>query len=505
MAAMDIDMAQANTPSPTLRSRKNAAWPGTLGWCMAALAGMMAVLLINGAPLFYFDTAGYLRQGDSIFQILNLFQPVVTNPNRSIAELATNDGIVIGSRSVVYAIFLSLISVIGPLWIAVATQAAILAATIWLICSKATEAAKLDLSPLKITAVVLFAASLGSAGFYIASLMPDIFAPVLLLSMAALIAFAPVLQFWSALAFVMLGMLAAVVHPSHLAIAVLMVPICFVVAYLFQTGQLWRSMILVALIPTAGLVERLAFKAAVEQSTDSDVIYLPFSTARLISDGPGLVFLKGVCPSPKWATCALYAKLHSPDQLSPAEILFSQTEKTGSFALLDAKDREAISTEAVAFFRAVILGYPIDAIRAALGNTFEQLGLVGINMTVPKPAMVQSAVSIHPGFPESLTAGRLIADNPAWVAYVTYAHKAYYLLALITVLALILMPRSRVPTHQKAFTVLILAGILINAFVTGAISQPADRYGARVVFLIPMLAVLLVMIRQPRPDRIAEG
>ena len=335
--------------------------------------------------------------------------------------------------------------------------------------------------------------------------MPDIFAPVLLLSMAALIAFAPVLRFWSALALVMLGVLAAVVHPSHLAIAVLMVPTCFVVAYLFQTGRLWRSLILVALIPTAGLLERLAFNAAVDQSTDSDVIYLPFSTARLISDGPGLVFLKGVCPSPEWATCALYAKLHSPDQLSPAVILFSQTEKTGSFALLDPKDREAISKEAVAFFRAVILGYPVDVIRAALRNTFEQLGLVSINMTIPNPAMVQSAISIHPGFPDALKAGRLIADNPAWVAYVTYAHKAYYLVALIAVLALILMPRSRVPTNLKAFTVLIFAGILINAFVMGAISQPSDRYGARVVFLIPILAVLLFMIRQPRPDRVAEG
>ena len=162
-------------------------------------------------------------------------------------------------------------------------------------------------------------------------------------------------------------------------------------------------------------------------------------------------------------------------------------------------------TAAAAFFRAVVFGYTIDVIRAALGNTFEQLGLVSITMTVPNPAMVQSALSIHPGFPETLKAGRLIADDPGWVDYVTYAHKAYYLLTLIAVLALIFMPRSRVPTHQKAFALLILAGVVINAFVTGAISQPADRYGARVVFLIPMLAVLLVMIRQPRPHRVAEG
>ncbi len=468
------------------------------------MVGLLAVLLINGAPLFYFDTAGYLRQGDSIFQILGLFPDAIA-AQESVGALATNDGIVIGSRSVIYAIFLSVISLTGTLWSGVVAQASVLVAVSLLISVKAMDMAKVTLSAPRVTAISLVAASLGSAGFYVTSLMPDIFAPILLLSMAALVAFAPVLRFWSSFGLVTIGMVAVVVHPSHLAIAFLMVPVCMVVAHLFQTGRFWRSMMLVALIPLAGTLERLSFNVAVEQATESDVVYLPFATARLISDGPGLDFLKGVCPSPKWATCALFAKLHSANQLSPEKILFSQTAEDGSFSLLSPDDRKAVSAESAAFMRAVIKTRPFAVISAATRNTLEQLGLVSVKMTIPNPNMSVSATSIYPGFPESLKAGRLIADDPAWLPGLKRAHQAYYLLALIIVLGLATFRKSGVPANLRAFAVLVLIGILANAFVTGAISQPADRYGARVVFLIPMLAVLLWMIRPPRPEREQSG
>lgn len=461
------------------------------------------MFIINGAPLFYFDTAGYLRQGDSIFQMLDLFQSTAA-PTDGSANLATNDGIVIGSRSVLYAVLLSTVSLTGSLWPAVAIQAAVLSAAIWIICAKAIEITGLNLSPLKVSAICLFSACLGSAGFYIAFLMPDVFAPILILSMAALIAFAPVLRFWSVATLVLMGATAVVVHPSHLAIALALLPACGVAAYLLQAGRVWRIMIVLALIPAAGIVERLIFNTVVEQATDSDVVYLPFSTARLISDGPGMVFLNKVCPTPEWATCALYAKLHSREQLSPAVILFSKSLETGSFALLGPEDRKAISHEALAFLRAVMLGHPIAVIRAAFGNAAEQLGLVSVKMTIPDPGMLVSASAIYPGFPETLKTGRLIADDPTWEPYLTRAHQAYYLLGLIAILGLVVMPRSRVSANLRAFAVLVLVGILANAFVMGALSQPADRYGARVIFLIPMLAVLLLLVRQPRTDGVEE-
>ncbi len=483
-----------------------AAWSGPIGWGIAALVAMLAVLLINGAPLFYFDTAGYLRQGDSVFRILGLGLDQRADPAAATGQVGSdNDGMVIGSRSVVYAVLLTAFARVGPLWLFVVFQAAVLAATTWLICAKVNQVVGSRHSAIKITALCLFAASLGSASFYAAFLMPDIFAPVLLMSMAAIVALAPVLRVWSSLALLALGMGAVMVHPSHLVISVVMLPVCLVVGYLFRTGRLGRSMLLLVLMPVAGVAQLAVLTFAVERATDDDVIYLPFFTARLISDGPGLAFLDQVCPTDEWATCALHAKLLRPEQLSPNEILFSPTVETGSFALLEPDLRKAISQEQSAFLRAVVLGHPGKVLRAAFGNTIDQLGRVSIGMTIPDKKMIVSAKRIYSGFPETLSEGRMIADDPDWEDYLTQAHQAFYQLSLMAIMGLVLVPQSRISANIRAFAVLILLGILANAFVTGAISQPADRYGARVAFLIPMLAVLLCLIRPARPNADTNG
>ncbi len=40
---------------------------------------------------------------------------------------------------------------------------------------------------------------------------------------------------------------------------------------------------------------------------------------------------------------------------------------------------------------------------------------------------------------------------------------------------------------------MLLFGILANALVCGGISQPATRYGARVIWLLPLAATILVL------------
>lgn len=58
--------------------------------------------------------------------------------------------------------------------------------------------------------------------------------------------------------------------------------------------------------------------------------------------------------------------------------------------------------------------------------------------------------------------------------------------------------RRRLPNHVVAFTVYVLAALLLNAAVCGGLNTPAARYQNRVVFLIPLLAVLLLAHMPPR-------
>jgi hypothetical protein len=48
----------------------------------------------------------------------------------------------------------------------------------------------------------------------------------------------------------------------------------------------------------------------------------------------------------------------------------------------------------------------------------------------------------------------------------------------------------------KDFAVAIIAGVVLNAIVCGAVSGPWGRYQARVVWLIPMAALLMLEQRR---------
>jgi hypothetical protein len=472
----------------------------TLVWAAISLGALVAILVLNGMPLFYFDSAGYLAHGNRMFEVLGLFQP---DPVAGAAAGGggTDDGTVIGSRSAVYALFLSYFAAIHVLWVACLIQAIllllILHVCIRLILRQTHQASK----AWKVTGIATLAAALGSAGFYTAYLMPDIFAPIMLLAIAALSAFVPVLRFWQIIVLLIFGATAVVMHPSHLAVALVMVPGAWIATLCFGLRGWWKSGLFVLAIAGVGLAERSAFVIAVESRTDSEVVDLPFFTARLISDGPGKRYLDRVCPRDGMVTCDLNALLTRPTQLSPDYILFATDPEIGSFALLDPAQKRAVSGEQRGFLLAVATSDPLGVLAAVLRNTFYQLGLVSIDMTVPDQAMLAKATSIYADFPPDLGKGRLVGGGD-WVATLTYAQQIYYGLAALVLIGLIVLPQSRLPRSLRAFGILIILGLLANAFVTGAISQPAHRYGARVIFLIPVAAVMLAMARQRfRPDR----
>jgi hypothetical protein len=56
-----------------------------------------------------------------------------------------------------------------------------------------------------------------------------------------------------------------------------------------------------------------------------------------------------------------------------------------------------------------------------------------------------------------------------------------------------------------AFVALIGAGLLLNAAICGVISGPYARYGARVIWLAPMCALLAALLFGARSSRIPRS
>lgn len=471
-------------------------------WWVAACLACLAILPVNGAPLFYFDTGGYLAQGRTALVTLGLL-PAVPPPAPDAAApgpAPAADGTVSANRSATYALFLALLAAGPGLALAPVLQSLALLLALHLPARVIARVhaprlpARLGGAPLSapaLTALAAFAACLGSAPFYTASLMPDIFAPVLLLSAATLAVHAGAMRTWEILLALALGLAAATAHPSHLLIAALLVPAAILVALLLRPARAWAGVLLVAAIASGATAERLAFGVAVRTVARAEVTYAPFLTVRLIVDGPGMDRLAEICPWPSVATCALYDLLRDqPQRITPTNIMFEKDPALGSFALLPPEIRKEIAFQQHGFVIDVVTTHPAGVTKAVLLNTFRQLLRVSVVQTLPLGDMLARVRAIAGGAPEVLARARLTRE-PAWLGPLDRLHAGLYLASALGLALLLLRPRGGPPPALRAFALVLLLGILANALVCGAVSQPADRYGARVAFLLPALLALL--------------
>lgn len=490
----------------------------------AALALVLAlsVYLINGAPLFYRDTGAYLDQGRSMVEALGLVPavppasapgpeaaaagrvaptpaPVLPEPSAQAAPAPaahpspSPDKTVDASRSAVYGLILALLDAALPIDVAVLANLALIWAAALLVARRFAVPSRLP-APF-LAAIGLAAASLGALPFYVASLMPDILAPILLLMIALLCAFWPRLSRWERVAAALLTVFAIVCHPSHLLTAAILLPLGLFVSPLLKGRRLAVAAGLAIALLGAGVLERVAFVTAVEKVEAREVRMLPFLTARLVADGPGLDYLAAHCPDPALATCAMLEPLSrsaAPARLLSANILFSRDAETGSFRLLDEAEQTAIAAEQIAFARRVAAADPAGVLAAFGGNVLTQLGYVRVDMTLPWRGLRDALQRDFGAAAGSLRNGALVESGRGWLEPLAAFHAAVYLVSALGLGLLVLFPAG-LPAGTRTFLLLIFAGLVVHAAVCGGISVPAHRYGARVALVLPLLAGLLLL------------
>ena len=460
---------------------------------VAALASL-AVYLWNGAPLFYYDTAGYLSQGhsmvDAISQAVMPAAPVADGGPAPAAAIAP-DTSVDASRSAVYALALASLDALAGLDAAVFVNLAL----IWLaLFLAARHLGDPGLGPaLRLSSLGLLAASLGALPFYVAFLMPDILAAVMIVLLALIFTYLPKMTRGELLTSGALALAAIVAHPSHLLVAAALLPIGLFASPVMAQRRLWVSVALIGLLVGVGVAEKFIFGAAVSYFEKKEARYLPFLTARLIVDGPGMVYLQDHCPDQALATCALYDRLSGSERearLFAPIILFSASPETGSYRLLTDDQQQAISQEQPAFVLSVIRDAPLAVLGTLVRNTAVQLGYYRVDMTVPDPGLLAKLQSENGQDTANLRNGRLVETALRWKATLSRLHGLVYALSVVAI-GWSLVRTRRARPDLRVFAGLVLTGIVVNALVCGGVSEPADRYGARVMFLLPALAAML--------------
>jgi len=353
---------------------------------------------------------------------------------------------------------------------------------VWLAARVAARQFQHGRSVAATTAIPILFAAFGSMPFYTAYLMPDIFAPILIFIAATLAIFARDMSKGEILIALILGVLSVVTHPSHLMIAVLLIPIVAIASLIMARTGWWLAPLLLIAITLGGLAERVVFASAVKVVQSSEVIYQPFLTARTIADGPGLAVLQANCPNAEMPTCVLYEALQKSDdpwRLTASHIMFERDPNLGSYKLLPIDDQRRVAEDQIPFFLQVFMERPLALIGSFLQNTLDQANLFSIQFTIPTSKTLENVNTVTDIAPASFERARLI-DQRSGLAWLKTVHGAVYAVSALLVVVIVVLPQKVPPLAFRGFAMVILIGILINAFVCGGVSQPSDRYGARV-------------------------
>lgn len=425
---------------------------------------------LNGYPLVFSDTGAFLHQT----------APPPSGP------------LVIWDKPHVYGPLLHAFHWRLSLWGPLLAQGAMLSWLLWLAqrVLRGRAGAMLHLVACAATA------ALTTAPFTAALLMPDVFAPAVLLALLLLGFGRDSLGGREVAWLMLLAAIGIAAHLSHLPLAAAVVVIVALLAR--RIGPILRTA-----APIAGAVAiLLATNLWAHDRAVLSAHGATFALARLQADGPAAAVIRERCPDSGWYLCAFAdrlpmdsdAFLWEPD--SPVNQAPDGTARFLGGALL--------SPEAGAIVGETLRSRPLEVALAMVANTFRQLALATAGDTLVashldaafRPRIAEAfPVAEVLAFDDGLQARGLLPDAAA-----PFLAPHAPMLVIGAMLAFFAWWRAARDgdARRLGLVVGVLVGISANAFATGALSKPHLRYEARILWLMPVIAGMALLPRSRR-------
>jgi hypothetical protein len=443
-------IARVNPPAPPkMQFRFTAA--------AAAVLLLLAPALWNGFPLLQYDTGGYLARW--------------------------YEGHLEESRSTVYGLYL--VATARPdFWPAVAIQAMLTVWVLWL-----TLRAQAIASPLTLLVMSAALSIVTGLGFLVSTLLTDVFAGLSVLALYLVVLRGPTVARWERWALIALLAFSAATHTATLAVLLALVTAGLVVA-LIRRG----------LVPFAGLahgalalVISIALLLAANFAVAGRLAWTPGGSAipfgRMLQAGIVARYLAERCPDPRLPKlCANRDKLPTD-----SDYFFWGSD------LFDALGRfEGLGDEMRIVVRESLTAYPGAQLAAAITATAQQLARVatgyGIRTDIWHTHWIIDTFTPHAN--AAMKAARQQRGDLDFTA-INYLHVPVAWGSTLLLLGVIaLAARRRRYSGIGDLAVLAALAILANAAVCGALSNPNDRYGARMVWLATLVVLLVPWIRR---------
>ena len=400
---------------------------------------------VNGYPLVFSDTAGLADMG-----------------------LAPTMG---WDKPWVYGPLILLLHASTSLWGVVAGQALAVSAMLWLAARVVGVA-----GPWRHVGLCALLAVGSALPWFVPFVMPDVFAPLVVLCLFVL--------GWGRFGTpvrLAIGLLAAVAVASHLAHLVLAAGCLVPVAILrFRRLLLCAVPLVVALAWLLG--SNLVGNGVLGVSPYGSV----FALARLQADGPAADYLQSVCPGAGYRLCAWAERLPMDSDAflwAPDGPIWA--EQSGP---------TLVAPEASRIVAASLRFEPVQALEHALANTLRQLVHVSVGDTLgPQHLVATVGKLLQTYFPvaeqQRFLASRQVAGTlPAVAAPLLPLHLVLLGVGAVGTLVLGGLAWRRNPA-LAGLAAIVVVGVAANAFATGALSGPHDRYGARIAWLLLLTPV----------------
>lgn len=474
------------------------------------VALFLAPAIYNGSPFFFPDSVGYSRAGNASLDAASwLVKGAARNGGAKAAPASASapapvvdrqgDGTAT-SRSVYYGIPVVLLYRLAGVWgVAVAqvilTVGVLLAGLRWFPNGH---------SPWRDVAAVAVAGTLGGLAVFTDTLMPDLFGGLLIFAVAIFAGFQKQMLRRERWAWLALMALAILVHKGNMALFAVL--ICLVAGIAVITRRFdARAFAALALVLVVGWAGHAMVNVAVAKITGRSPLPTPFLLARVVGDGTALPYLDTACAQKSYLLCRYRDRF----PMSEAQFLWASAPGVGVVGHLNEAELRLLASEGNAIIAGAVRQNPVRQVIATVGNMARQNITIGVtrfeNVTGLEPAL-------DPDMAPALAAYRhsAVVEKRMPLGAISWLMKAAYGLALIG-LVVIVVRRSEMlfGTSDRAIGLqLILAGVLINACICGAISSTADRYQGRVAWLVPMILLVLIwpcLSRRSRPPTATVG
>ena len=438
--------------------------PVSLGWMLTiALAALLlcAVALANRGPIYYPDTGAYLTDADRLF---HRHAPYAVRP-------------------VFYGIW---IAISGALWplpgstgliLAVWVQALILAHVVYLtLRSVGAGLGRAGFLLLTIALILLTPVS-----FHVSHLLPDIYLAVLTLALFLLAFCSDTLRRGEIIYLFLLSAASATFHLTALPVAAALTGLAAVFAL---AGRRWARPALVAGPLILALCALLASSIVIFQRVTFTPNEPPHLLARVLADGPGVDYLRATCPASGYTLCRYL------DRLPPTEDGFIW----GLLPSMPTEDGYKIKAEQGQVVRGTLSMFPAQVAWHALANAARQLVTFQAETQFSRAEWAQFLASGVPwaqGFAETRQAQGDLDGSPFAVINVVQA--VVVVISVLVALATIprLLATGQIRPAMLTFTVCVV--LVVNAFICGALGGVFARYEGRLIWLLPLAAIVSVI------------